>query len=219
MPRYPKTVDGEDIAKRWAARQNGHTYMAVCSENMPNYFNPGTAYSALYRNWFQPSEILSKYMAQVINKIQVERIVSFVPKARAVDHFVKHADTFMQRLVQAGPCSAWYKNDAGRPTLWPGSHSHYMKILETPRFEDFDMVYEDEDNMFSYFGNGFALCPEAFDEEDSTWYVGQPGKVVPKEAMEKLRGVYGRPQWAPNLRAEEERKEREIEKTQVKSSL
>ncbi|KAK4505183.1 hypothetical protein PRZ48_003146 [Zasmidium cellare] len=219
MPRYPKTVNGEDIAKRWAARQSGHTYMAVCSENMPNYFNPGTAYSALYRNWFQNSEFLSKYMAKVINKIQLENVLTFTPKPRAVDHFVKHADTFMQRMVQAGPCSAWYKDNVGRPALWPGSHSHYMQILSNPRFEDFDFTYEDEEDMFSYFGNGFTLHPEGFEEDDSSWYMGQPGRVVPKEEMERLRGVYGRPQWAPNLREEKEREEGEKGEGQVKSSL
>ncbi|KAF2159954.1 hypothetical protein M409DRAFT_70703 [Zasmidium cellare ATCC 36951] len=168
MPRYPKIVDGEDIATWWASRGGfGHTYMAICSEHMPNYFNPGTAYSGLYRSFFQPGEGLSIYMAKVINKMQLERILSFVPKERAVNHFVRHADTFMQRWVQSGPCQAFYKSH-GRPRLWPGSYSQYMQILENPRFEDFDMVYEDEDDIFSYFGNGFALHPEGFEEEEDS---------------------------------------------------
>lgn len=218
MPRYPTIINGKDIATRWA-KLPGHTYMAVCSESMPNYFNPGSAYSALYRNWFQVSEVLSKYMAQVINKMQLDRIVSFTVKERAVSHFVMHSDAFMQRLVQSGPCNAWYKTATGRPTLWPGSHSHYMQVLAKPRFEDFDLVYENEDDMFSYMGNGFALHPEAFDEEDSTWYLGQPRKSVPQEDIEKLRGCYATPQWAPNLKEEKDTEERGKGVEQARSSL
>lgn len=59
-----------------------------------------------------------------------------------------------------GPCVAWYKgNESDKPpALWPGARNQFIRIMETPRFEDFDILYEDEDNMFAYFGEFWPLC-------------------------------------------------------------
>ena len=64
-----------------------------------------------------------------------------------------------------------------------------MRILETPRFEDFDIVYEDPDNMFAYFGNGWTLEDDAEPEADKTWYMGRPGRDVGADVIERLKGT------------------------------
>lgn len=53
--------------------------------------------------------------------------------------------------------------------MWPGSRLHFLKLLQQPRYEDFEIEYWDE-NMFAFLGNGFEL--REFDGRDITNYLG-----------------------------------------------
>lgn len=162
---------------------------------MPNYFNPSSAFGPLPQgNFYQSAEAFSKYIVKAAEKIQLDRILSITPKDRAVDHFVRHAFAFLKRTAVMGPCVSWYKgNDPNTqpapPALWPGARNQFIRILETPRFEDFDIVYEDEDDIFAYFGNGWTLQDDADESSDKTWYMGTPGKEVPKMIINRLKGT------------------------------
>ena len=191
LPRYPKTVNGQDMRKKWEPLDCPPSYMAVALGGMPNYFNISSAFAPLHGTYFQASEAMVKYVVKVLNKMQVEHIRSLVPKDRAVDHFIRHANAFNERMVQSGPCAAWYKSKSGRPALWPGGRSHFMEILDNPRFEDFDIQYEDEADMFSYMGNGFTLDVDGDENADKTWYLGQPNRPVDDSILQKLAGVHG----------------------------
>ena len=201
-PRYPKSVNGEDMGTKWANDQHPRSYMAVCLEGMPNYFNAGAAYSPAYRSWYQIAEASTQYMVKIIDKMQLEHMLSFRPTPKAVDHFMRHSNAFMQRMVQSGPCSSWYKSKDGRPRLWPGNHGHYMRCYQHLRGEDFEWRYEDESDVFSWMGNGFCWDSDG-KGEDSTWYIPKPGREVGKEEVEKLLGVHGVAMPPPNVRREE----------------
>jgi hypothetical protein len=64
-------------------------------------------------------------------------------------------------------------------------------LLENPRFEDFDIEYDEADDMFSFFGNGFHVCER--DGSDITWYFGAPKEKVDEEKvteiMDGLKGI------------------------------
>jgi hypothetical protein len=40
--------------------------------------------------------------------------------------------------------------------IYPGSYLHFRKVLGNPRWEDFDYELLDEENPFSFFGNGMT---------------------------------------------------------------
>lgn len=61
--------------------------------------------------------------------------------------------------------------------------------METPRFEDFDIVYEDPDDMFSFFGNGWTLQDDGDETADKTWFMGTPGKHVDQSIIDRLKGT------------------------------
>lgn len=192
MPRFPKTVNGQSMLENWSNLPSPPSYMALGLKGMPNYFNPSSAYGPLPQgNYYQSSEAFTKYIVKVIEKMQVDRIVSIVPKDRAVDHFVRHANAWLRRTAMTGPCVAWYKgNQSDRPpALWPGARSQFLKVLETPRFEDFDIKYEDEDDMFAYFGNGWTLEVDGNPDSDKTWYMGKPERKISEDVIERLRGT------------------------------
>ncbi|KAK0249964.1 hypothetical protein LTS09_014844 [Friedmanniomyces endolithicus] len=194
LPRFPKLVNGKSITDFWSNPMSPPSYMAVCLKGMPNYFNPSSAYGPLPQgNYYQSSEAFTKYIVKAISKMQINRIVSITPKEKAVDHFVRHANAFLKRTAVTGPCVAWYKGNENTapPAIWPGARSQFLRIMESPRFEDFDIVYEDENDMFSYFGNGWTLEDDAEEDTDKTWYMGKPGREIDCDVIERLKGTDG----------------------------
>lgn len=209
LPRYPKLVNGENMSKKWQSLSSPPSYMAVMLSGMPNYFNPSSAYGPLPQgNYYQSSECFVLYIISCIHKMQIDRIVSIVPKPSAVDHWVRHANAWLKRTAMSGNCVSWYKgNDAAKPrapALWPGARSQFLKVMESPRFEDFEIVYEDQEDTFAFMGNGWTVDVDAVgvgEEEgtggptegkvDTTWYMGTPEREIGEEVLEKLRGVYG----------------------------
>ncbi|TKA82739.1 hypothetical protein B0A55_01085 [Friedmanniomyces simplex] len=194
LPRFPKLVNGKSVTDSWSNPMSPPSYMALCLKGMPNYFNPSSAYGPLPQgNYYQSSEAFTAYIVKAINKMQTDRILSITPKDKAVDHFVRHANAFLKRTAVTGPCVAWYKGNenTASPAIWPGARAQFLRILETPRFEDFDIVYEDEEHMFAYFGNGWTLEDDAEADTDKTWYMGKPGRDVDASVIEKLKGTDG----------------------------
>jgi hypothetical protein len=53
----------------------------------------------------------------------------------------------------------------GRIYTWPGSLLHHLKYLKTPRFEHYDIVYQDPGNMFAFLGNGLTVTETKFSPE------------------------------------------------------
>lgn len=142
-----------------------------------------------------PGSHAAKYIVQCIERMQRERIRTLKVKDRAVEYFVRHANSFLQRVTQFGPCASWYKTEQGRPVTWPGSWSCYEKALATPRWEDFEIWYEDERDMFLYFGNGFTekdgeVVAAVMDEISGKEREASPEGGVPRSVLEKLKGVY-----------------------------
>ncbi|KAK4550377.1 hypothetical protein LTR36_003344 [Oleoguttula mirabilis] len=192
LPRFPKLINGKPVTDFWQDPLSPPSYMALCLKGMPNYFNPSSAYGPLPQgNYYQSSEAFTQYIVKAIDKIQIDRILSVTPKDRAVDHFVRHANTYLKRTAVTGPCVSWYKgNDyANAPALWPGARSQFLRVLATPRFEDFEIVYEDAEDTFAYFGNGWTLEDDAEPDTDKTWYMGRPGREVDVEVIDRLKGT------------------------------
>lgn len=193
MPRFPRTVNGEDIGAKHKSALSPPSYMACMIKDMPNYFNPASAFGPLPQgNFYQSSEAFTEYIVKVIDKAQLDHVLSVKPKDIAVEHFVRHSNAWMKRTALTGPCVAWFKGNDGRskpPSLWPGDRSQFLKIMQTPRFEDFDLRFENEEDMFGYFGNGWDLETHGEEGGDRTWYMGQPDRAIAQDVIEKLRGT------------------------------
>ena len=152
MPRYPKIVNGKHMNNEWTTLQSPPSYMALMLKDMPNYFNVSSAFGPWPQgNFYQAAEAFTKYIVKAIDKMQQDRIISIKPKDRAVEHFVRHSVAYAKRTAVMGPCVSWYKgNESDKPpALWPGARNQFIRIMETPRFEDFDIEYEDSDDMFA----------------------------------------------------------------------
>jgi hypothetical protein len=69
-----------------------------------------------------------------------------------------HQTNNYRHTVWKDECRSWYKNnETGRVNaVWPGSSLHYMDIIRSPRYEDFDLTYHNK-NLWAHLGMGFSL--------------------------------------------------------------
>lgn len=192
MPRFPKLINGRNVTELWANPRSPPSYMAVGLKHMPNYFNPSSAFGPLPQgNFYQSAEAFTRYIVKAIDKMQLDRIMSITPKDIAVDQFVRHANSYLKRTAVTGTCVSWYKGNeyASPPSLWPGARSQFLRTLETPRFEDYDIVYENPEDRFGFMANGWTLVDDAEDEGDKTWYMGKPKREVGQDVLKRLKGT------------------------------
>lgn len=56
-------------------------------------------------------------------------------------------------------CSPFSRNltDAQPPAIWPGSSLHYQRMINTPRYEDFDITYHNTRNQWAFMGMGWTI--------------------------------------------------------------
>lgn len=57
--------------------------------------------------------------------------------------------------------------------VWPGSSLHYCEMVSSPRWEDFNIEYQNKLNMFAFMGLGFTQ--NQVDETDLSPYITKEG--------------------------------------------
>ncbi|KAI4675376.1 uncharacterized protein J4E84_010118 [Alternaria hordeiaustralica] len=194
LPRFPFKAHGRDLRDLWGSEEGVTSYLSVGIPNFPNTFSFCGPYGPLGHGSFMPLiEVWTRYIFSAITKCQVEKIKSLTPKLAPCLQFRQHADLFLQRTAWTSPCRSWFKQGKtdGQATMWPGSRLHFLKIMETPRYEDFEIEYR-QGNMWSFLGNGFEV--REFDGRDITNYLGnldEEGRDVQPDYDEGLKDVLG----------------------------
>ncbi|KAJ4375879.1 hypothetical protein N0V83_001157 [Neocucurbitaria cava] len=172
LPRFPFIAHGTDLRDLWGPENGVTSYLSVSIPSFPNTFSFCGPYGPLGHGSFMPLiEQWTDYIFQAITKVQLENIKSLTPKMEVSKQFRQHADLFLQRTAWTSPCRSWFKQGKtdGQAAIWPGSRLHFLKIMERPRYEDYNIEYWGE-NMFEFFGNGFEM--REFDGRDITNYLG-----------------------------------------------
>ncbi|KAF2008868.1 FAD/NAD(P)-binding domain-containing protein [Aaosphaeria arxii CBS 175.79] len=133
-------------------------YLGLAISGFPNYFVMLGPNCPIANGSLVPCiEYGAKYIAQVLKKMQTDQIRKLDVKKKMQDAFNDYTQNVHQDLVWSGSCHSWYKDSqSGRVTaVWPGSSIHYMEMIDTPRWEDFDIDYVNE-NPFAFMGNGVS---------------------------------------------------------------
>ncbi|KAF2094220.1 FAD/NAD(P)-binding domain-containing protein [Rhizodiscina lignyota] len=151
-------------------------YLGIMAENFPNFFllpgpNSPTSHSSLLPilEWY------TRYIFQIIDKLQTENIKGIEPKARAIKEYYNHTHELMKRLVWSSPCRSWFKNGKihGPVTaIYPGSRLHFFEMMKNVRWEDFEITYK-TDNRYQFMGNGYTMTEMSVDG-DPVWYFDDP---------------------------------------------
>jgi len=90
---------------------------------------------------------------------------------QAVNEFMEYKDRFFETTVWSENCNSWYKlkHNNKIAALWTGSTIHYLRVMERPRYEDWDFTYLHK-NRWTYLGNG--LGPDDVDPmADLAYYI------------------------------------------------
>jgi hypothetical protein len=74
-------------------------------------------------------------------------------------------------------------------TICPGSRSVFFNLLKEPRYEDYKIVYQ-SDNEFQFLGNGFHMME--FNGGDNSFYLGARGDEAQSSSQHSmtLDGTY-----------------------------
>ncbi|KAK5077996.1 hypothetical protein LTR64_003600 [Lithohypha guttulata] len=172
-PRFPVLGEnGKSLIEMWKDRPVP-SYLSFAVPHMPNYFMMGGPYGPLGHGSFLPIiETLAGNIIQIIKKMQKDRIKKIVPREEVARQFTDHADLFLKRTAWTDACSSWFKQGRidGPVPIFPGSRLTFLDLLGTPRYEDYQITYKNDKNMFEFLGNGFDV--REFDGRDLSYYLG-----------------------------------------------
>ncbi|OQU93791.1 hypothetical protein CLAIMM_00261 [Cladophialophora immunda] len=157
-PQFPIVgLNGVDLRDKWA--KVPESYLGIGIPDFPNYMMfIGPTWPVENGSVLGPLLLVGEYALQVARKLQTEYIRSLTPKQSVTDAFNAHAQEWVRHTVWTEDCHSWYKNhETGRVNaIWPGSSLHYMAVIRTPRYEDYDITYlgPGEQNMWAHLGMG-----------------------------------------------------------------
>lgn len=159
VPKYRMVGrNGVSLQDKWDTVPEGYSGLAV--PDMPNYFLfQGPAFPIANGSVMGPIQAVGAYIVQIIQKMQREKIHSVEPKQSVTDEFNHHVQTWIQGTCWVEKsCRSWYKHPkTGRVNaIWPGSSLHFCEMIQTPRYEDYNIKYQEKSNMFAFMGLGFT---------------------------------------------------------------
>lgn len=143
------------------------TYLSLATDGFPNYFMMLGPNAAIGTGPLTPMiEAGGDYIIKCIRKLQKENIKTMEVQSRRVQDFQKYATEYFKRTVYLDGCSSWYRSEGGTGDrisgVWPGSALHAMEAFRSPRWEDYNYVYEGEEdgseqaNRLLWMGNGWS---------------------------------------------------------------
>ncbi|KAL6710120.1 hypothetical protein ACN47E_009911 [Coniothyrium glycines] len=203
-PRFPVIgKNGVDLYDKW--ERVPEAYLGLASADMPNFIMfIGPTWPVENGSVTGPLSAVADYAIQIIKKMQRDHVKSWVPRQSVTDAFNAHAQEWIKHTVWKGECRSWYKdNDTGRVNaVWPGSSNQYIEVIQTPRYEDFDIEYLHQ-NPWAHLGMGYAMCNKKFPEADVSSYLALENidplwlKAVagegPAEEVQRAREAKGEP--------------------------
>ncbi|EGP87984.1 uncharacterized protein MYCGRDRAFT_71174 [Zymoseptoria tritici IPO323] len=158
LPHFKITGEGGRVMQD---QKDPNIYASIAHPNFPNYF----VINGPRGNWAQgcalPShETQVEYALQCCRKMQEDRIKSMAPIQKITDQLNAYEDAWhAKHSIWAEDCRSWYKDNTrdGRVFVWPGSMLHHLKYLKRPRYEHYEIEYDDPDNIFAFLGNGKTI--------------------------------------------------------------
>lgn len=181
-PPFPVAgVNSQTLQERFA--DFPETYLSIATNGFPNFFmmfgpNGGIGTGPLTTIL----EAAGDYIIRSIRKMQKDSIKKMEVKQRRVQDFVQYMDNYFKKTVYMDSCNTWYRKNNRVTVLWPGSALHAMEAFRSPRWEDWDYVYEGEEeggkevNRMGWLGDGWSLLQVDGEVGDLAYFL-QPGQI------------------------------------------
>ncbi|EXJ67884.1 uncharacterized protein A1O5_09231 [Cladophialophora psammophila CBS 110553] len=183
-PPFPVVGTYTDLASRFKPYPDA--YMSTAVDGFPNFFlmlgpNSGVGSGSLTKM----IEATGDYIARCIRKLQKDNISAMTVKAERLQDWSAFIDAYFPKTVFMDDCKSWYRSDQGTGNrvigLWPGSTLHAIEALRSPRWEDYEYVYDGDRegklvNRLNWLGNGWSIL-----QTDES---GDPGYYVQREYID-----------------------------------
>jgi cation diffusion facilitator CzcD-associated flavoprotein CzcO len=147
-------------------------YMGIAARNFPNLFLfIGPNGPASHSSILPVLEWYTRYVFQVIDKLQTENIKCIDPKPEAIKDLYNHTHELMKRLAWSSACRSWFKNGSTHgpvTAIYAGSRLHFFEVMKKVRWEDYEITYR-TGNRYQFMGNGFSQV-EIDPDGDPVWY-------------------------------------------------
>jgi cation diffusion facilitator CzcD-associated flavoprotein CzcO len=186
-PPFPVTgVDGIALPDHW--QQRATSYLSLATDKFPNMFmmlGPNSAIGS--GSLTMMIESVGDYVVKCVRKLQKENIKSMTVKADRVRDFLKYSDAYFKNTVFMDDCKSWYRKGDTVTGLWPGSTLHCIEALRSPRWEDFDCEYEEE-NQMAWLGNGWST--NQLEGRDLAFYLLPRFQQVPMSPLPEENAEY-----------------------------
>ncbi|KAL6407340.1 flavin-binding monooxygenase [Ilyonectria robusta] len=190
--------NGVTLQAKWRNVPEG--YLSVAVPDIPNYFTVmGPSFPIANGSVMGPLQAVGKYIFKIIQKMQRDHIRSLSPKQSVTDDFNEHVQAWIGGTAWSDPkCRSWYRdNKTGRVNaIWPGGSLQFCELVGEPRYEDFEIQYQNKHNMWGFLGLGFTkdmsveggdLSPYlSLDEVDMEFVNYSPDKKAEDERVKQL---------------------------------
>ncbi|OQV06632.1 hypothetical protein CLAIMM_11174 [Cladophialophora immunda] len=192
-PPFPVVGTHTDLASRF--KPYPEAYMSTAIDGFPNLFlmlgpNSGVGSGSLTKM----IEATGDYIVKCIRKLQRDNISAMSVKPGRIQDWSAFIEAYFPKTVFMDDCKSWYRSDMGTGNrvigLWPGSTLHAVEALRSPRWEDYDYVYDGDKegkpvNRLNWLGNGWSVM-QTDDNCDPGYYVrreyiDQPSHPRPEE--------------------------------------
>ncbi|PVH71109.1 FAD/NAD(P)-binding domain-containing protein [Cadophora sp. DSE1049] len=163
-------LKNQNLRMMWS-QSPAEAYMGLAVSGFPNYWTFLGPNTPIANGSLIPCiEWSAKYIVQALKKMQAEQIKSMNIKKNIQDAFNEYTQAVHKDLVWTGSCRSWYKDNASNKVtaVWPGSSIHFMDVVKTPRWEDYEIEYMNQ-NPFMFMGNGISA--REHNKEDLTYYL------------------------------------------------
>ncbi|KAK4699145.1 hypothetical protein P7C70_g7120, partial [Phenoliferia sp. Uapishka_3] len=192
QPKYPLVGrEGRDLRDEW--KDGPENYLSCTIPKFPNHFTIMGPFAPYGHGSVLPmTEHFARHVVQMMEKMVIERVVTWEPKQSAVDDWTEHRRAFLPRTAWSGNCSSWFKQGIrveGDVMMWPGSRLHFFEVMNKVRWEDYELTTTSA-NRFEYMANGFAQ--REFDGRDLSWYIGllEGGKDAQPDYSDEAIGAF-----------------------------
>ncbi|HEY6878688.1 MAG TPA: NAD(P)/FAD-dependent oxidoreductase [Polyangiales bacterium] len=132
-------LDGRTLDAAWA--DGIRAYRSVALPGFPNFFMLQGPHSPIGNySLIKISEIQSRYLMQLIERIRRADFASAAPRADVTEAFNHALQADAGTTIWASPgCSSWYLDEQNRLGIWPWTLARFNEDMREPRYEEFEL--------------------------------------------------------------------------------
>jgi cation diffusion facilitator CzcD-associated flavoprotein CzcO len=128
---------GQSLEESWGTRPL--TFLGLVTPGFPNFFmlyGPNT--NLAHNSILFMVECQIHYLVACLKRMIREKDRTIEIRRNAAEHYDERLQHWLQKTVWTGPCSSWYKNEAGEVVNnWSSPVLKYWFLTRRPRFRDF----------------------------------------------------------------------------------